>query len=316
MKFLPDTLHAVLAQELPESLQHQFEVILVDDGGSDDLKAWVEQQGDDRVRLVRQENAGVSAARNLGIAASTGEFVAFCDSDDMWNPNAMADLYNCFLNDPRIGLAYGFYEVVDASGASTGRIRKSALQGDVWEQFLTSNPVGASGVMVRSKVFEQVGVFAENRDRFKVDVEDWELWIRIAALWRVALTPTVVVRYRRHEGNSSTDLDSLDAAYRNMIDVVFADVDARRASLRPLAEGNVAMILAWQSLNDAQDPKRALRYLRQAAAAAPELGRTVEYWRLRTATAALRATGTSGYQFLRSAHGLKLQLMRKLDQKR
>ncbi len=313
LQFLGATLDAVLAQELPPSLQNQFEVILVDDGGSDDLNTWVQQRGDDRVRVVRQENAGVSAARNLGIESAKGAFVAFCDSDDMWNPRAMAELYSCFDADPRIGLAYGFYEVVDAAGESTGRIRKSEIQGEVWEQFLSVNPVGASGVMVRREVFDQVGVFAENRDRFRVDVEDWELWIRIAAVWRVGLTPTVVVRYRRHEGNSSTDLDSLDAAYRNMVDVVFADVDPKRAALRPLTTGKIAMILAWQSLNDAQDPHRAVMYLGEAAASAPELRRTAEFWRLRTAATALSVTGTRGYQVLRSANGLKLKLKQKLS---
>ena len=166
---------------------------------------------------------------------------------------------------------------------------------------------------MRSEVFDQVGVFAENRDRFRVDVEDWELWIRIAAVWRVGLTPTVVVRYRRHEGNSSTDLDSLDAAYRNMVDVVFADVDPKRAALRPLTTGKIAMILAWQSLNDAQDPQRAAVYLGEAAASAPELRRTAEFWRLRTAAAALNVAGSRGYQVLRSANGLKLKLKQKLS---
>lgn len=312
LQFLPATLEAVLAQELPSRLQDQFEVILVDDGGSDGLSDWVQQLGDDRVRVVRQENAGVSAARNLGIASATGEFIAFCDSDDMWNPKAMAELYGCFEADRSIGLAYGFYEVVDAEGESTGRIRRSQIQGDVWEEFLTVNPVGASGVMVRREVFDQVGVFAENRDRFRVDVEDWELWIRIAAVWRVGLTPTVVVRYRRHDGNSSTDLDSLDAAYHHMLEVVFAEVGPQRAALRPLATGRIAMILAWQSLNDAQDPHRAAVYLQQAVDAAPELGRTAEFWRLRTAAAALSLTGARGYQLLRSANRAKLRLAQKL----
>ncbi|MEI7888157.1 MAG: glycosyltransferase [Actinomycetes bacterium] len=312
LQFLPATLDAVLAQELPLTLQDEFEVILVDDGGSDELGAWAQQRGDDRVRVVRQENAGVSAARNLGIESANGSFVAFCDSDDMWNPRAMAELYSCFDADPRIGLAYGFYEVVNAAGESTGRIRTSQIQGDAWEQFLTSNPVGASAVMVRREVFGQVGNFAENRDRFRVDVEDWELWIRIAAVWRVGLTPTVVVRYRRHDGNSSTDLDSLEAAYRNMLEVVFAGVGPKRAALRPLATGKIAMILAWQSLNDAQDPKRAASYLRQAVVAAPELRKTAEFWRLRTAAAALSLTGARGYQLLRSANGLKLRLGQKL----
>jgi len=302
LRYLPETLDSVLDQQLPERVDGPLEVVLVDDGGSDSLTDWAAARGDARVRVLRQENAGVSAARNAGIAAATGDLVAFCDSDDVWLPTTVADLTACFVQDPTIGLAYGWYDVIDADGAPTGRVYRSDWHGDVWERLVTRNVVGASGVMVRREALDDVGVFAVNRDRFRVDVEDWELWIRIAARWQVGVTGSVVYHYRRHDQNSSTDVDSLDAAYRNLLDVVFADVGPERARLRPHATASIEMILAWQSLNDRQDPRRALQYLRSAATHSPELRRTPGYWRLRGAASVLSLTGDQGYRAVRSAN--------------
>ncbi len=301
LAYLPATLRSILDQRLPASVD-AYEVVLVDDGGDDGLEEWASSVGDDRVRVVRQDNAGVSAARNLGIASAVGELIAFCDSDDLWLPTTVADLVACFERDPGIGLAYGWYDVVDAEGVPTGATHRSDWQGDIWDRLVTANPVGASGVMVARTALDDVGVFAVNRDRFRIDVEDWELWIRISASWRVGLAPTVVYHYRRHGSNSSSDVESLDAAYRHLFEVVFADVSPERAALRPMAMARADVILAWQSLNDRREPARALSYLDRAVRRWPPLRRTVEYWRLRGAATALRASGPKGYAVLRSAN--------------
>ncbi len=299
LTYLPATLDAILAQRLPATVD-ELDVVLVDDGGDDDLASWVATVGDGRVRVVRQDNAGVSAARNAGIEAATGELIAFCDSDDLWLPGAVADLVACFARQPEIGLAYGWYDVVDASGVPTGARQRSDWEGQIWSQLVTDNVIGASGVMVRREVFDDVGVFATNRDRFPVDVEDWELWIRIAAEWPIGLTRSVVYHYRRHDSNSSSDVESLEAAYEHLFDVVFADVPPDRAALRPVATARADVILAWQSLNDRQEPARALDYLASAARRWPPVRRTPEYWRLWLAGNALRASGPRGYSALRS----------------
>ena len=111
LRYLPETLDSVLAQTFDD-----FEVVLVDDGGDDDLAGWLSGRPDERVRIVRQDNAGVSAARNRGIAESRGDLVAFIDSDDVWLPETLAELAACYDRDARIGLAYTGYDVIDAEG--------------------------------------------------------------------------------------------------------------------------------------------------------------------------------------------------------
>lgn len=308
LEYLPQTLESVFNQDLSPGVVADLEIVLVDDGGTDDLEAWLSTQpyprnGVRRVKLVRQENAGVSAARNFGVRESSGNLIGFCDSDDLWTPVTATLLAQEFIAQPEIGMAYGWYDVIDADGEPTGRVIKSTAEGDVWEDFVLDNPVAASGSMVSRRCFDDVGGFVENRDRFPIDVEDWELWIRIAATCRVGMVPQVVVHYRRHESNSSTDIESLELAYRHLIDAIFADAKAERAKLRPRAEARYKMILAWQSLNDRHDHEAAGRYLSDALADLPELRRSPEYWRVRTATAVLGRTGERGYRLMRSLNG-------------
>jgi tRNA-dihydrouridine synthase len=180
---------------------------------------------------------------------------------------------------------------------------------------VTDNVIGASGVMVRRAALDDVGVFAVNRDRFPIDVEDWELWLRIAARWPVGLSRSVVYLYRRHDSNSSGDIESLEAAYRHLLDVAFADVTSERAALRPMATSRADVILAWQSLNDRREPDRALVHLERAASGWPPLRRTAEYWRLRIAATALRATGPRGYSVLRASNAAVRRMRRRIGER-
>jgi glycosyltransferase involved in cell wall biosynthesis len=298
LRWLPQTLDAVRGQSFGD-----LEVVLVDDGGDDDLAGWAAGLGDERVRVVRQDNAGVSAARNRGVAEARGELVAFCDSDDVWVPDALARMVARYDDDPAVGLVYGWYDVVDAEGRPTGRVEAFTDEGEVWERFVTANPVGMSATLVPRRVFEELGGFEENRDRFPVDVEDWEMWIRIAARHRVAVVPEVLYHYRRHDSNSSTDVASLDAAYRHLLTKVFADQPPERAALASVATARVEMILGWQSLNDDGDVGRATGYRRSAARHHPAVRRLPDYWRLGIAATAMRVAGRRGYALVRSAAG-------------
>jgi glycosyltransferase involved in cell wall biosynthesis len=302
LRFLPETLEAVLGQELPPELRDEFEVLLVDDGGSDDLSGWLAGRPDRRVRVLRQDNAGVSAARNFGVRHAAGDLVAFCDSDDVWAPTAMADLLACFERHPGLGLAHGWYDVIDEAGRPTGRVVRSDLEGMVWERLVTQNPIAASGVMLPRPVLESVGGFSVNRDRFRVDVEDWELWVRVAADRPVGLVPRVVVHYRRHGANSSTDVESIELAYRHFLDTVFADVPPDRRAFLPAATAQIELRLASHWVNDRQDPGRGLRHLDRAAAASPEVRGTAEYRRLRLTARALAVAGPPGFAVLRSVN--------------
>lgn len=301
LRFLPETVASVLQQDLSGSTATEFEVLLVDDGGTDDLSGWVDRLADDRVRLIRQDNAGVSAARNFGIRSARGEFVAFIDSDDLWEPDALASLINAFNDNPRIALTYGGYDIVNIDGSPTGRTGVSTWDGDVWDRLITNNTISASIVMLRRKVVDDVGYFAENRDRFPIDVEDWELWLRIASRWQIGVVPRVLMHVRRHDSNSSLNVESIEAAYRNLLQVAFEFAGPEKEPLRPIATANIELRLASAWLNDRQDVQRCREHLGAARRQSRAVVTNSEYWTVWATAQTLRLFGPSGYNRLRSS---------------
>jgi len=106
-----------------EQTHRNWEVLLVDDGSTDDTAALIASRyGDDsRVRYLYQRNAGVSAARNAGIRESRGDFVAFLDSDDEWKPWKLEVQLACFRFFPQVGMVWTNFEAVDTTGKVANR---------------------------------------------------------------------------------------------------------------------------------------------------------------------------------------------------
>lgn len=298
LDWLPQTVDSVLAQTFTD-----FEVVLVDDGGSDELDKWAAELGDQRVRVVRQDNAGVSAARNLGIREAKAPLIAFLDSDDLWVPKTLEWFVEAFDASPEVGVVYGHYDVIDDNNQPTGRVEAHSFSGEVWADFVETNAVGMSAAMVPAAVFADVGVFQVNRDKFPIDVEDWELWIRIADTYPAAVVAEIVCHHRRHDSNSSTNTESLELAYRNMLEEVFSDQPPHRMKMQPVATARAEVVLAWHSLNDDRDADAALGFRLSAVRHLPPLRRTPEYWRLGIAAYALKFGGEGVYSFVRGGFG-------------
>ncbi len=322
LDWLPSTLESVLAQSFVD-----FEVVLVDDGGDDDLLGWASALDDGRVRAVRQENGGVASARNRGIAEARGELIALLDSDDLWEPWTLDSLVEAHdravastgPGERPIGLTYGWYDVIDEHGATNGRAVTSNLEGDIWDELVVANVVAVGSALVPSSVFAEIGGPLENRDRFDVDVEDWEFWIRVAASYRVALVPRVVLHVRRHGSNSTGAgaTESLGAAYAALLERVFDPArtpprDPRTlAELRARAATRSDVLLAWHSMNLDGDTSAAAGHLRSARSRGSDWWRDPEYVRARLALAARQLLGTGGYEAVRcSSHVVRRPLAR------
>ncbi|MBT8337702.1 MAG: glycosyltransferase family 2 protein, partial [Gemmatimonadetes bacterium] len=170
--FLADAVESLRAQTLPPA-----EIVVVDDGSPDDVRAAV--AGFPEVRVVRQENRGLSGARNRGLAETTSPFVHFLDADDTLRPHALETLRSWMIAHPEAALAWGFNQPYNDDGRPIGWGATSFTGVPGYAALLEENAVGAPvGVLFRREPLESVGGFAENLDA----CEDWELYLRLARL--------------------------------------------------------------------------------------------------------------------------------------
>lgn len=199
--FIEDAVASALGQSFGD-----LEVIVIDDGSTDatpdKLRALAIRRADPRLRIVRQDNAGLSAARNAGLARARGEFIGFLDGDDIWLPQKAARQIAAMRADPSIGLSFSHSEYLTESGARTGAILLAGEASPSLHDLIRRNHLGnGSTVIARRACFEEAGVFrAELRS-----CEDYEMWCRI--LWmtryRAALTPEPLTLYRLRESSLS-----------------------------------------------------------------------------------------------------------------
>jgi glycosyltransferase involved in cell wall biosynthesis len=214
---------AYLREAIDSALQQvgvSFEVIAVDDGSTDASREVLASYGD-RVRRIFQDNAGVARARNVGIAAARGEYVAFLDCDDVWLPHKLAAQLERFRQDPELGLVYADSEIFCETGvlvASKRRLR-APFEGNVLEPLFNDNFITTSSVVVRRKCLDDVGAFREDR-RFATD---YDLWLRLAERYRFGYVDRVSVRYRIRPGRLSDNSER-----RNLDDIALLSDCVRR----------------------------------------------------------------------------------------
>ena len=184
--FVREAIASVLRQDYPE-----VELIVVDDGSRDGTAAVVGEFGA-AVRYLWQENRGVSAARNRGAAASTGDLIAFLDSDDLWMPRKVSAQVAYFEAHPRAQACHTD-EVWIRRGVRVNERRVHRKRGG--RQFLAALPrclISPSAVMMRRGLWERLGGFDESLPA----CEDYDLWLRLTALVPVGFLPERLVTKR------------------------------------------------------------------------------------------------------------------------
>lgn len=222
--FIRDAIESVVAQSEPG-----FELIIVDDGSTDNTNELCrEYLSDPRVRVLRFSNAGVSAARNAGIAAATGPYVCFLDDDDVWKADKLSKQLDRFaLGGKSLGLVYTAIEIIDERGNVVG-MQSHPPARNVYRELFYENLVDAtSSVMVRSEVLRAVGGFrADVFNRNLQACEDRELWIRIAKSYDVDSVEEPLVMYRTHGKNLSRAEATMEQGELRMLELALAEAPA------------------------------------------------------------------------------------------
>jgi glycosyltransferase involved in cell wall biosynthesis len=287
MTYLSKTLDSVLQQTCTD-----FEVLIVNDGSTDEIAAWFMTVKDDRVRLISQANQGLPGARNTGIMEAKGAYIAFLDADDLWAPTKLEKQVQCLDAKPEVGLVYAWTLLIDRHGNSTGTVTAAQVEGNVWEKLLLGDVVGSgSNAMVRRSCFDRVGLF----DPELTSIEDCDMWVRIAADYPFALIKEVLVYYRQHPASMSRDYDKMAHNSRLKIEKKFDRVPFELLYLRPRAYGHAFLWLAWKIMSDGGAVDRANYYARQAVLHYPQLRYAAKFLRLKAVLVLIHWFGANSY---------------------
>jgi glycosyltransferase involved in cell wall biosynthesis len=263
-RYVGDAIESALTQTF-----NDFEVIVVDDGSTDATPAVLERYGE-RIVAVRQENAGLSAARNHGFALARGEQILFLDADDLIPPCKLAVQTTYLKEHPELGLTYSAWQHIDADGRHVVREVHPRREGAVLRALLLREFFPAVGsVLVRRRCIEEVGPF----DPALRAAEDVDLWMRIArAGYRFGYQDDVLFSYRDTPGSMSRNLANQLHYELRRLDKFFAqrELQAGIAALRGTAEAAVYFEYAarWMAADEIGSAQHCFA---AALAAGPDL---------------------------------------------
>jgi glycosyltransferase involved in cell wall biosynthesis len=200
-RYLADALDSVLNQTFRD-----FEVLVIDDGSTDDTNAVVGRYGE-AVRYIYQRNSGVAAARNRGISESCGRYIGFLDADDTWGHDKLEAQVGALHRNPRYLASYTAFTVV-RSDLTPLRITRSNRHGEALEDLLLrGNVVGSiCTVLCQRSLLVATGGF----DPSLSQCADWDLWVRIARRTEFLYLDLPLATYRQHSTNMSRDAGLLE----------------------------------------------------------------------------------------------------------
>lgn len=266
-KFIKKTLAAVAAQTFRD-----FEVIVVDDGSTDDTKEivdWFLKKTELRGQCITQENKKIAAARNTGVHAAQAELIAFLDHDDLWFPDKLARVLAEFSAHPDADLVCHNENVVK-DGKFVRLSRNGPWVENMYERLLfEGNALSPSAVTVRKSKIIEAGLFRENPE-FNT-VEDYDLWMRLAKICRMRFIDSVLGEYQLVERGASNKIVYHNTNLESLLRDHFARFEAPNAATRRRMARRLGVMCrsAAQCLLDQGSIETAGSYARRAVCESP-----------------------------------------------
>lgn len=197
--------HAQYLGDAIKSVRHQsyrhFEIIVVDDGSTDNTREVAAQFGD-QINYIWQKNQGLSAARNTGIKAAQGAFIGVLDADDIYEPHFLSTLVAILQANPTANGIYCGYQFVDHNNNPMPQIEARQIPPEqMFTALLDGNFLVPESMFVRRGCYEMEGLFDESLRA----LEDWDMWLRITRTHKIIGTSQVLTRHRILAGSMSTD---------------------------------------------------------------------------------------------------------------
>ncbi len=271
-RFLPEAIESVLGQTFED-----VEIVIVDDGSTDDTARVVEPYLG-RLRYVRQENQGRSAARNAAIREARGRYVSFLDSDDRWLPHKLESHVALLEAEPDVGLVHGHVDVIDDDGRPMPglteyhhRIWNAAHREPVtYAGYVLECRCFSSATTFRRSVFDEVGLYDPS-----LALDDYELYLRVALDSRIVFVPTSVTEYRSHGENmdpAQLTLGQIQGALKHLDLLEHRDAPDRERAVRNL---HAMLARSYNVLGDQPSARRHAVYALRADVLGLEMARRV-----------------------------------------
>ncbi|RLQ88864.1 glycosyltransferase family 2 protein [Notoacmeibacter ruber] len=222
---IAETLQSLLAQTFAD-----FEIVVVDDGSHDRTVEIVRSFEDARIRLITQRNRGLAGAHNTGIHESRGEFIGFCDADDLWLPEKLERHIDHFRTNPDVGISFSGSRMIDQNSRPIGIDQRPKLRNLKPADIFKRNPIGngSAPVMRREALdgFAYRPVYETERDwwfdeNFRQS-DDIEGWLRFALTqdWKIEGIPGLLTLYRIHTGALSANVERQFETWTRMRDKI------------------------------------------------------------------------------------------------
>lgn len=202
VKYIHDTIASALAQ----TYNHR-EIIVIDDGSTDDTVEAVRRTFDERVILLQKSNGGPASARNHGIRRARGKYIALLDHDDLWLAEKLALQVEMLENQPETALVFSNAYLFDAASqhdAGTFFEIDAPARGRVFSKLLMRNFIPNLTVVVRKAIFDRFGLFDETGRALSAD--DYHKWLEVALHYPIDFIDKPLARFRQHAHNYSNDL--------------------------------------------------------------------------------------------------------------
>lgn len=228
---IPTYNRAHLISQSIESVLNQtfkdYEIIVVNDGSTDNTKELLSTRYGEKILYIgKKKNKGLSAARNTGIEASRGKYIAILDDDDEWLPHKLEMQIDLMHKNQSLGLVYcGYYEVNRYSEVI--REIKATRRGYVFSNLLCGNCiVPASAALVKREVFFKTGYFDENLS----SCEDWDMWLRVSQSYEVDFVDQPLVKYKIHDYNMHKNLLIMEKSTFSVLNKYLPGISEKKSS--------------------------------------------------------------------------------------
>ena len=289
------TVESVLKQTLAD-----FEIIVINDGSTDQTLEILEDIEDPRVQTFTFPNSGPQKSRNRGIEKAQGKYLAFLDADDLWTQEKLADQLQALQESSDAVMAYSWTNWIDEQDRVWRRGAHVSISGNVAARLLLSDFIGSgSNPLILAEVVKKLGGFDEDI----VAGQDWEMWLRIASQYSVVAISKVHVLYRKLPTSRawSNNVSRQEKGYRQVIEKTIYRSPEILQPLRRRVLGNVYKSLTVDSLERAVSAKQspmAVKLIGQAVWYDPSLLRARVLYKVILRVILLTLLPTAQYRLL------------------